>query len=209
VEYNDKWGALCNRYGQPKNVRHNISREDEARLAEILGNFKKRRVEEAEPANVSAYAVEMVKERFHEYGYTRGDFMFTTPEDAYAALKHKIPVYILLPDNTATKAASIKELDDALYEKNMFGMEYRDKQLLKYYRAGNTLDDLPFNRDELKMMLFMALDKGKENMEDEGERKAIDGIIHVLDTVLFSDSDRDEAVHEQDHELDESEGYEP
>jgi hypothetical protein len=49
----------------------------------------------------------------------------------------------------------------------------------------------------------MAIDKGKENIEDENDRKAVDGIIHVLDTVLFHVGDSNDAAHEQDHELDE------
>lgn len=200
VEYNDNFRAIINRYGEVKSVRHNLSREDEALLVEILGNFKMQREEEAIPANISAYAVEMVKERFHDYGYTRGDMMFTAPEDAFAALRHKIPVYILLPDNTTFEATSKKELDDAVYAGQLFGMGYRDKRLLDFYKTGNTLDDLPFNRDELKAIFFMALEKGKECIADEKERNAIDNIINVLDTALFSNDSRDAVELDYEHD---------
>ena len=39
----------------------------------------------------------------------------------------------------------------------------------------------------------MALDKGKENIEDEQQKKAVDGIIGVLDSILFSNDGRDSA----------------
>jgi hypothetical protein len=49
----------------------------------------------------------------------------------------------------------------------------------------------------------MALDRGKENIGDDRQRKAVDGIIRVLDTVLFSDDGRDAMELELDNELDE------
>ena len=40
AEYNGRWRALVDRYGPVQSVRHNISSEDEALLAEILNSFK-------------------------------------------------------------------------------------------------------------------------------------------------------------------------
>jgi len=104
AEYNDNRLAIVDRYGEVENVRHNISGEEEILLAETLDNFKRQREKEARLANINEYVREMVKERFHEYGYTRDDMVFTTPENAYEAIKHRIPVYILYPDNSAEGA---------------------------------------------------------------------------------------------------------
>ena len=151
----------------------------------------------------------MVKERFHEYGYKRDDMVFTTPDDAVATLKHHIPVHILHSDNTAEKAKTKIDVDKAMYDGRMLGMGARDKKLLNFYQAGNTLADLPFSHRELSTIFHMALDRGKENIEDEQQRKAIDGIIQVLDTVLFSNDGRELDELALDRDLDESEGYEP
>ena len=191
-----------------ENVKHNLNNEDNIRLADFLAVSRQRREEEAITASVGSYVKEMVKNRFHDYGYTRGDMAFTTPEDACAALKHQIPVYILYPNNTSDRAKTTVEIDKSLYAGYMFGMNERDKRLLNFYQAGNTLADLPFSHRELSTIFHMALDRGKENIEDDRQRKAIDGIIHVLDTVLFSNDGRDSAELELDRDF-ESEGYEP
>jgi hypothetical protein len=203
AEYSGNWRAILNRYGAAESVRHKLSNEDEALLAEILGNFKMGYENESEPASVNDYVRDMVRERFHEYGYTRDDMAFTTPEDAFGALKHKIPVYILHPGNGAEQVHETKDIGEALYERRIFGMGARDKQLLNFFVAGNTLADLPFSHRELSTIFHMALDRGKENIEDEQQRKAIDGIIKVLDTMLFADDGRDAAELELDQEFDE------
>jgi hypothetical protein len=200
AEYNDNWRAIVNRYGEAESVRHNLSKEDESRLAEVLRGMRARREEEAVPVSAGSYIKEMVKERFHEYGYTRDDMVFTTPEDADTALKHLIPVHILNPDNTAEQAKKPKEIADALYGGKMFGMNGRDKKLLNFFKAGNTLADLPFSHADLTTIFYMALDKGKESVEDNEQRKALDNVIHVLDTVLFADDgcEADEIALERD-----------
>ena len=202
TEYNDNWRAICNRYGQPESVRHNLKQEDEDKLSEILDNFKIQYQEETTPGNINDYVRNMVKERFHEYGYTRDDMVFTTPEDACGAIKHKIPLYVLRPDNRAIQIFNKEDIDKALYAGHIFGLGARDKQLLNFFTAGNTLANLPFTKDELKTILFMALDKGKENFEDEKDKQTIDSIINVLDTALFAIETHDEITHEQDYELD-------
>jgi hypothetical protein len=162
-----------------------------------------RREAEAVPASVGDYVREMVKARFHEYGYTRDDMAFTTPEDAQAAIRHLIPVYILHPDSTAEKAKTTVDVDKAVYDGYMLGMGGRDKKLLGFYKAGNTIADLTFSHRELSAIFHMALDRGKENIGDEQQRKAIDGIIQVLDTLLFSNDGRELDEIALDHELDE------
>jgi hypothetical protein len=203
TEYNNNWYAVINRYGEIESVRHNIGKEDEISLAEILAAARLKREEEAVPASVAGYIKEKVKERFRDYGYTRNDMAFTTPEDAFAALKHLIPVYILYPDSTAEQAKNTVDIDNAVYAGRMLGMGGRDKKLLGFFKAGNTLADLPFSHSELSEIFRMALDRGKENIEDDGQRKAVDGIIHVLDTILFADDGREATDIEIDQELDE------
>ena len=201
AEYNDSRCAIINRYGPAESIRHNLSSEDEVTLAGILDGFKMQYERESIPANVNAYVQEMVKERFHEYGYTRGDMVFTTPEDAYAAIKHRIPVYILHPGNGAEEAADREHINNAIYSGRIFGMGERDKRLLDFFAAGNILANLPFTRDELKEMLFMALDKGKENIADAKDRCTVDGVISVLDKILFAAESKDESTLEQDCEF--------
>ena len=202
VEYNDNWRSILDRYGQPEKISHILDIDDSRLLKKALTEIRARREAEAVPATVGSYVKDTVKERFHDYGYTRDDMAFTTPEDAYGALKHLIPVYVLHPDNTAEQIKNRGEVDDAVYAGRMFGMSSRDKKLLNFYMAGNTLADLPFSHRELSAIFHMALDRGKENIDDEQQRKAVDGIIKVLDTMLFADDGRDAAELELDRELD-------
>jgi hypothetical protein len=206
AEYNDRWRSIVDRYGHPKSLWYNLSYDDETRLAEILARMRLRYISESEPASVSSYVRDMVRERFREYGYTQDDMVFTAPEDAKSALNHFIPVYILNSDNTSEKVKTPADIENALYEQRLFGMNEKDKRLLNFYKAGNTLDDLPFSRDELKTIFFMAIERGKENITDKEERQAIDSIIYVLDTALFSNDGNcfNETAHEQDNELDEN-----
>jgi hypothetical protein len=161
-EYNNNWGAIISRYGQAESIRHNLSGEDMSQLKEVLAKIRSQRESEAVPADINDYVREMTRGRFHEYGYKRDDMAFTAPDDAYAAFRHLIPVYILYPDNVSEQAKSKADLDNAVYGGCMFGMSERDKKLLNFYKAGNTFDDLPFSKEELKAIFFMALDKGKE-----------------------------------------------
>ena len=79
----------------------------------------------------------------------------------------------------------------------------RDKQLLEFLAAGNSFADLLFNRDELKAIFFMALEKGKDNVTDDKDRRTIDNIIHVLEKTLFERGGGNDFTHERDNELDE------
>jgi hypothetical protein len=89
----------------------------------------------------------MVRERFREYGYTQGDMAFTAPEDAEAALKYRIPVYILYPNNTAELVKNRKSIDDAMYDGRMLGMGDRDKQLLGFFKA-DYINEADFSLDQ-------------------------------------------------------------
>lgn len=203
-EYNENWGGIIRRYGQALDIQHCLSNEDDTRLAEILTNFKKQYEEEAEPADINDYVREMVKKRFHDYGYKRDDMVFTTPDDAYGAIKYKIPVFVLRSDNYhAIQVFNKKDITEAVYAHQMFGMSARDKQLLNFFVAGNTLANLPFTKDELKTILFMALDKGKENFEDKKDKQTIDDIINVLEISLFAIDSHNEITQAQEHQFDE------
>jgi hypothetical protein len=136
MEYNDNWRAILGRYGEAESVRHNLSSEDENRLADILQAFRERRAAEAVPASVDSYVQETVKERFREYGYTRDDMTFTTPDDAYAALRRDIPVYILYPDNTAEKVHTTADIDHAVYDGRMIGMNGQEARMRDLEKSG-------------------------------------------------------------------------
>lgn len=202
VEYHDNIRSITGRYGEMESVSFNLNAEDDARLAEVLADFKRLCEKEATYANINAYVREMVQERFHDYGYKQNDMVFTTVEDACGALKHYIPVHILYPDGTSEPAKDKKQIDDALYAGRMFGMSERDKQLLNFFKAGNTLANLPFSHDELKTIFFMAIDMGKEHIEDKQKKEDIDNIIRVLDTALFVIDSHDEITHERSREPD-------
>jgi len=202
VEYNDNWRAILDRYGEAESVRYNLTDEDENRLAEVLDGFRTLRDESATPENVNKYIAEMVTSRFHGYGYTQDDMEFTTPEDAANAVKFGIPVYALRADNTKELIADKKEISDHTYSGGMFGMGGRDKQLLGFMAAGNSFADLLFNRDELKAIFFMALEKGKDNVTDDKDRRTIDNIIHVLEKTLFDKGSELDFTQERDNELD-------
>jgi len=202
VEYNDNWRAICNRYGQPESVRHNLKQEDEAKLAEILDNFKTQYREETEPGNINDYVRDMVRERFHEYGYKKDDMAFTTPADAEGAIRYKIPLYVLYPDNRAWQIFNKDDVTKAIHAGHIFGMGVRDKQLLNFFAAGNTIDNSPLSRSELKTIFFMAIERGKESFENEDDKKAIDSLINVLETALFAIDTHNETTHEQEFEHD-------
>jgi len=161
------------------------------------------RDENAIPAKIEKYVAEMVKERFHKYGYTQDDMVFTTPTDADNAVKFGIPIYALHTDNIKELIADKKVINDHTYSGGIFGMGGRDKQLLNFLVAGNSFADLLFNRDELKAIFFMALEKGKDNVTDEHDKRTIDNIIHVLDKTLFEKGDHNDFTQEQVDELDE------
>ena len=202
VEYNDNWRVIQDRYGQAESVKHILDIDDSKRLREVLSGIRTSREAEAVPASIGSFIRDMVRERFHDFGYTRGDMAFTTPEQAAGAIRHQIPVYILHPDNTAEQAKTKHDIDKIVYDGLMFGMGGRDKKLLNFFMAGNTLADLPFSHAELSAIFHMALYRGKENIEDEQQRKAVDGIIKVLDTILFADDGRGSDELKIDRELD-------
>jgi hypothetical protein len=186
AEYINRWSGILDRYGEAESVRHILGAKDDKHLQAILADFRARRRAETLPATIEEYVKDMVKARFHGYGYTRDDMVFTTPEDASMALKHQIPVYILNPDNTAKKVQSENDIANATYDERIFGMGSQEKRLLNFFKAGNTFDDLPFSRSDLKTIFFMAMERGKETFEDEQQQKAIDSIIKVTEMILFA-----------------------
>jgi hypothetical protein len=107
-------------------------------------------------------------------------------------------------------AKDTQTIDNALFEMRLFGMDAQSKKILNFLKAGNTLADLPFTREELKTIFALALEKGKENITDKEERENIDKIIRTLDATLFAIDTHDEIVYEQEPTLDdECEGFEP
>ncbi|MCL2275184.1 MAG: hypothetical protein FWC16_09685 [Defluviitaleaceae bacterium] len=209
AEYNDNWGEILKRYGQAKDIFHILSDENNAQLNKVCNNAMIQYKSETSPADINEFVRDMVKTRFHAYGYTRDDMVFTTMEDAFAAVKHKIPAYVLRPNNTAELITDEKDVNDAIIAGHMLGMDAQNKQLLNFFLAGNTLANLPFARDELTTIFQMALEKGKDNNLNENDRERIDGLIRVLDTALFSIDTHDEITQAQEYTHDESEGVEP
>lgn len=208
-EFKGNINTVILRYGEPDNVRFNLSADDDAKLNEILLSEQSIR-EQAEPANMDDYIRGMVKERFHEYGYTQDDMAFAAPTDVKTALEHNIPAYVLYPNNTAEPIRNTTDLDAAIETWRLFGIDERAKRLVHFFQAGNTLDDLPFTRSEMQTIFQLALDKGKEGILDEKQQKVLDSVIHVLDTIQYADGENVEMTAERNNNdrHDEAEDYE-
>ena len=202
VEYNDNYDSILKRYGEVSNVKHNLNAEDEAKLVSVLADKKLLREKEAVPCAVNEYIHEMIKERFHGYGYLRDDMAFISQNEAYEAIKCHIPVHILNADNTALPAETQFEVDNALSDGKMIGILHNDKRLLRFYMAGNTLASLPFTHEALGVIYDMALDCGKSNTIDKHKLKVIDSIVDILDCIFRSDDGRDVAQLQLDEEHD-------
>jgi hypothetical protein len=94
--------------------------------------MRAQRKKDAIPSTVNSYVKDITKQCFHEYGYTRDDMVFTTPEEATKALERLIPVHILNPDNTAEKAQCTNDVTTAVYNGRIFGMGSQEKRLLNF-----------------------------------------------------------------------------
>jgi hypothetical protein len=129
AEYSDHRRSITDRYGGVVSVRYNLSGEDEALLTEILDDFKAQYHEDTVPGDIDDYVREMVKERFHDYGYTKDDMAFTTPAGACAAIEHRIPVYILYPRNRVEQAGSREQISSAIQSGCILGMNQSDKRM--------------------------------------------------------------------------------
>lgn len=159
-EYNNNWRSILDRYGEAECIRHILGIKDANRLNQILADALLRRREKAIPSAVNDYVKDMVRRRFHEYGYTQDDMVFITPDEASMALKHLIPVYILKSDNTSEKAQNTADVNNAVYSGRIFGMSVQEKRVLNYFKAGNTLADLPFSQRELETMTQIIMKSG-------------------------------------------------
>jgi len=140
-EYNSAWYSIGQRYGQIEALRYEL--DNEYQLQDILYQARQVRILNSVAGNLDQYIGEMVKGRFHSYGYTRDDMVFTTPKDAFDALERKVPIYMLSDDNTKEHVISTDEISYHIFHKGIFGMTPEDKRLLEYLLA------LPENRAEL------------------------------------------------------------
>lgn len=195
-EYNNNWYSIDQRYGEIESLRYEVP--DDWLLQEVLRMVRNTRAENSIPSNFDEYIAAMVKERFHSYGYTHDDMVFTTPKDAYDAFEHKIPVYALKKDNTRKLITCTDEISYHIFHKGIFGMSRDMKNLLDYLVAAPAMKASLFTDDELKQILSLALEAGKSNDLNRTELKILDSLIYKLEKVLPPPYTR---VDEQEQQL--------
>lgn len=198
-EYNNNWYSIGQRYGEIETLRYQVA--DEQRLQDVLCKARQIRIMNTTAGNLDEYIAAMVKERFHSYGYTRGDRVFTTPGDVFDALEHKVPVYMLSKDNIKETVISTDEISYHLLHKGIFGMKLEDKRLLEHLLALPDLKAELFNRIELDQIYTLALTAGQSGDLDKASLKIVEAIVYKLDRVLPVLTETSENVREIENEL--------
>ena len=181
-EYNTNWYSIGQRYGEIETLRYEVG--DEHRLQDILCKAKQIRIMNTVAGNLDEYIDKMVKERFHSYGYTRDDMVFTTPRDVFNALEHNVPVYMLSRDNIKEPVTSTDEISYHIFHKGIFGMTSGDKRLLEYLLALPENRVELFNSTELNQIYTLALVSGQTADLDKATLKTVETIVYKLDRVL-------------------------
>ena len=100
-----------------------------------MDDFKVQYHEDTVPGDIDDYVREMVRKRFHDYGYTKDNMAFTTPAGACAVIEHRIPVYILYPGNRVEQAGNREQISSAIQSGHILGMDQSDKRLLDFLAA--------------------------------------------------------------------------
>lgn len=198
-EYNNNWYSIGQHYGEIEILRYEVG--DEQRLQDVLFKARQIRIMNTTTGNLDEYIAAMVKERFHSYGYTRDDMVFTTPGDVFDALKHKVPVYLLSKDNIREPVTSTDEISYHIFHKGIFGMTPEDKRLLEYLLALPENRAELFNRTELNRIYTLAIAAGQSGELDKAGLETIETIVHKLDRVLPAPLDAAENVRELYEEL--------
>ena len=198
-EYNNNWYSIGQRYGEIETLRYQVG--DERRLQDVLCKARQIRILNTAARNLDEYIDAMVKERFHSYGYTRDDMVFTTPGDVFDALEHKVPVYMLSKDNIREPVTSTDEISYHIFHKGIFGMAPEDKRLLEYLLALPENQAELFNRVELNQIYTLAIAAGQSGDLDKAALKTLGTIVYKLDRVLPSLPETAENVRELDEEM--------
>lgn len=200
-EYNNNWYSIGQRYGEIKTLHYQVS--DERRLQDVLCKARQVRIMNTAAGNLDQYITAMVKERFHTYGYTHDDMVFTTPGDAFDALEREIPVYMLSKDNYKEPVISTDEISYHLLHNGIFGMRPEDKRLLDYLLAPSENRAELFSHTELKKIYSLALNAGQLGNMDKAALETAETILYKLDKVFCAPLDVEEnmSVRESDSEL--------
>lgn len=198
-EYNTNWYSIGQRYGEIETLRYQVG--DEQRLQDVLCKARQLRILNTTAGNLEEYIAAMVKERFHSYGYTRDDMVFTTPGDVFDALEHKVPVYMLSKDNIREPVTSTDEISYHIFHKDIFGMAPEDKRLLEYLLALPENRAELFNWTELNQIYTLAIAAGQSGDLDKTALKTLEAIVYKLDRVLPAPLEPAENVREKDEEL--------
>lgn len=198
-ECNNNWYSIGQRYGEIETLCYQVA--DEQRLQDVLCKARQRRILNTTAGNLDEYIAAMVKERFHNYGYTHDDMVFTTPADVFDALKHKVSVYMLSKDNIKEHVISTDEISYHLLHKGIFGMSPEDKRLLEYLLALPDSKTELFNQTELQQIYTLAITAGQLGDMDKAALKTIETIVYKLDKALPAPLEVAENVREICNEL--------
>ena len=198
-EYNNNWYSIGQRYGEIETLRYQVA--DEQRLQDVLCKARQMRILNTIAGNLDEYIAAMVKDRFHNYGYTRDDMVFTTPADVFDALKHKVSVYMLSKDDIKEPVISTDEISYHLLHKGIFGMTSEDKRLLEYLLALPDSKTELFNQTELQQIYTLAITAGQLGDMDKATLKTIETIVYKLDKALPAPLEVAENVQEICNEL--------
>ncbi len=198
-ECNNNWYSIGQHYGEIETLCYQVA--DEQRLQDVLCKARQRRILNTTAGNLDEYIAAMVKERFHNYGYTHDDMVFTTPADVFDALKHKVSVYMLSKDNIKEHVISTDEISYHLLHKGIFGMSPEDKRLLEYLLALPDSKTELFNQTELQQIYTLAITAGQLGDMDKAALKTIETIVYKLDKALPAPLEVAENVREICNEL--------
>lgn len=198
-EYNNNWYSIGKRYGEIGTLSYEVA--DEQYLQDVLCKARQKRILNSVAGNLDEYIDKIVKDRFHTYGYTEDDMVFTKPRDAFDALENKVPVYMLSRDNTKKHVISTNEINYHIFHRSIFGMKPEDKRLLEYLIALPENRVELFNQAELQQIYTLALAAGQSGDLDKNMMKAVETIVNKLDRVLPVLPEAAESEQELDEEM--------
>ena len=201
VEYNENLSAIAGRYGTVDRLEYQVP--DEYALTRMVDETRQYCFEKGRANDVDAYIDEIVRQRFHNYGYTKSGMTFTTASDAENALRRGLPVYALRCDNTETPITQHKEITDHIYAYGYFGMSKETKSFLGYLTAVQP-DKAPFSKDELDLLYRSVVFAGEGNEAlTAGELKHMESLIFKLDVITNRPGEPAmQIAREQEHESD-------
>ena len=200
LDYNEVKQSILARYGAVEKMEYMV--DNESALDHMLDTTRDSLFRNAKPDNIDSYVIEMEREHFHHYGYTKGDMAFTAPVDADHALRQGLPVFALYNDGSAAQVTRQEEIASHVYAGGIFGMSREMKDFLGYL-TNSRPDKAPFTRDELDLLYRSVVFAGEGNEAlTAGELRHMESLMFKLDTILRPGEPDAQTVREREHEND-------